>query len=142
MRFQNMWDMMVTSLILQLQRCLQGLFLFWCSCFVLCKPPPRCNNVLPVCACCFSQAMQYLPKIAGLESGDGHGGWLISSSRGLLVMWLCSAGGGAGMPSLMVSWECGKGHGQRQRQDCCDGGWSLSYHVHASSCVNGYAFLI
>lgn len=58
-----------------------------------------------------SQAMQYIPKIAGLESGDGHGGWLISSSRGVLVMWLCSAGGGAGMPSLMVRRGDVKGHG-------------------------------
>ncbi|KXZ49128.1 hypothetical protein GPECTOR_23g57 [Gonium pectorale] len=48
------------------------------------------------------QALQYCTAIDGLPSGDGHGGWLVSSSRKLLNLWECSAGGGRGAPSLML----------------------------------------
>ncbi|GLI67658.1 hypothetical protein VaNZ11_011909 [Volvox africanus] len=47
-------------------------------------------------------ALQYCPVLEGLPGGDGHGGWLISSSRRMLNLWECSAGGGRGTPSLML----------------------------------------
>lgn len=46
--------------------------------------------------------MAYVPQIAGLPGGDGHAGWLISSSRGLLNLWEASPSGGrGGEPALM-----------------------------------------
>jgi hypothetical protein len=48
------------------------------------------------------QALAYLPSIKGLPGGDGHGGWLISSSKGMLNLWECNYGGGRDHPSLMV----------------------------------------
>lgn len=45
--------------------------------------------------------MVYVPQIAGLPGGEGHAGWLISSSRGLLNLWEASPSGGRGEPALM-----------------------------------------
>lgn len=60
---------------------------------------------LAVCnflALCIMQALQYSPFFEGLPGGDGHGGWLVSSSKQLLVLWQCNLGGGRGEISLMV----------------------------------------
>ncbi|KAG2423107.1 hypothetical protein HXX76_002331 [Chlamydomonas incerta] len=48
------------------------------------------------------QALQFVPAIPGLPGGDGHGGWLVSSSRRLLNLWECSPGGGRGVMSIML----------------------------------------
>ena len=45
-------------------------------------------------------AMAYSPSFQGLPGGDGHAGWLVSASRGLLNLWECSASGGRGEASL------------------------------------------
>eukprot|EP00798_Chlamydomonas_sp_ICE-L_P025669 gene25669-11335_t len=47
-------------------------------------------------------AISYCPQFDGLPGGDGHAGWLISSSKHMLNLWECSGGGGQGQPSLMV----------------------------------------
>lgn len=49
-------------------------------------------------------ALAYVPRIPGLPGGDGHMGWLISSSRRLLNLFECNAGGSRDrdVPSLMV----------------------------------------
>jgi hypothetical protein len=45
----------------------------------------------------------YSATFAGLPGGDGHAGWLVTSSQGLLNLWECSGGGGqGGEPSLML----------------------------------------
>ncbi|KAL4419287.1 hypothetical protein ABPG77_008337 [Micractinium sp. CCAP 211/92] len=46
-------------------------------------------------------SMVYVPQIAGLPGGEGHAGWLISSSRGLLNLWEASPSAGRGEPALM-----------------------------------------
>lgn len=45
-------------------------------------------------------AMAYARSYEGLPGGDGHAGWLVSASRGLLNLWECSASGGRGEASL------------------------------------------
>ncbi|KAF5828477.1 WD40-repeat-containing domain protein [Dunaliella salina] len=49
-------------------------------------------------------ALAYCPTISGLPGGDGHAGWLISSSRHTLNLWEATPGGGAksGEPSIMM----------------------------------------
>ncbi|GBF99908.1 hypothetical protein Rsub_12816 [Raphidocelis subcapitata] len=48
-------------------------------------------------------ALAYAPVLDGLPGGDGHMGWLLSSSSGLINLFECNAGGGAkGEPSLML----------------------------------------
>ncbi|KAK9819406.1 hypothetical protein WJX81_008395 [Elliptochloris bilobata] len=47
-------------------------------------------------------AMAYSPSYEGLPGGDGHAGWLVTASRGLLNLWECSASGGRGEASLTV----------------------------------------
>lgn len=48
-------------------------------------------------------AITYVPRLVGLPAGDGHQGWLISSSRNLLNLFECNAGGGSkGEPSLVL----------------------------------------
>ncbi len=45
-------------------------------------------------------AMAYAPSFEGLPGGDGHAGWLVTASAGLLNLWECSASGGRGEASL------------------------------------------
>jgi hypothetical protein len=52
------------------------------------------------------RAMVYCPTMPGLESGDGHAGWLISASHCLLNLWECSASGGRGEASVQVALPC------------------------------------
>ncbi|CAL8466974.1 g6510 [Coccomyxa elongata] len=47
-------------------------------------------------------SLVYQPSLAGLPSGDGHAGWLISGSPQLLNLWECSASGGRGEESLQL----------------------------------------
>jgi hypothetical protein len=44
--------------------------------------------------------MAYAPSFEGLPGGDGHAGWLVTASAGLLNLWECSASGGRGEASL------------------------------------------
>ncbi|GAX81925.1 hypothetical protein CEUSTIGMA_g9353.t1 [Chlamydomonas eustigma] len=47
-------------------------------------------------------SMAYTAQIDGLPQGDGHGGWLISSSRNMLNLWECNMGGGPSLPSVIM----------------------------------------
>jgi len=49
------------------------------------------------------QSAWYAAELQGLPGGDGHAGWLVSGSEGLLNLWECSASGGRdGEPSLQL----------------------------------------
>jgi len=67
----------------------------WSQCYSS-DPSDHGNNAVA--------ALTYVPRLSGLPGGDGHLGWLISSSRNIVNLFECNAGGGAkGIPSLMVS---------------------------------------
>ena len=44
----------------------------------------------------------YAQSLPGLPGGDGHAGWAISASKGLLQLWECSRSGGRGEPALIM----------------------------------------
>jgi hypothetical protein len=52
-------------------------------CRVACLPTPSLTPAFHLLLC----LQAYVPQIAGLPGGDGHAGWLISGSRGLLNLW-------------------------------------------------------
>jgi len=45
-------------------------------------------------------AVAYAPMLRELPGGDGHAGWLLSSSKNMLNLWECTSGSGA--PALQV----------------------------------------
>eukprot|EP00887_Chlorella_sp_A99_P002337 scaffold10.g2337.t1 len=57
------------------------------------------------------QSLCYLPSVPGLPGGDGHAGWVVSSSKGLLNLWEASPSGGRGEASLMCMHSQGTDYG-------------------------------
>jgi WD40 repeat protein len=51
-----------------------------------------------------------MPSIPGLPGDDGHAGWAITASHGLLQLWECSRSGGRGEPALMMVHSQGIDH--------------------------------
>jgi hypothetical protein len=47
-------------------------------------------------------AAAWAPALPGLPGGDGHAGWLITGSCGLVQLWECSPSAGRGEPALAV----------------------------------------
>ncbi|KAL4856499.1 hypothetical protein ACK3TF_002982 [Chlorella vulgaris] len=62
-------------------------------------------------------SMAYVPQIAGLPGGDGHAGWLISGSRGLLNLWEASPSGGRGGEASLM---CMHSQGTDYSSACLD----------------------
>ncbi|PRW60909.1 WD40 repeat [Chlorella sorokiniana] len=73
-------------------------------------------------------SMAYLPQVAGLPGGEGHAGWLVSSSRGLLNLWEASPSGGRGEAALM----CMHSQGTDYTTVCLDGERSTRMLLGAS----------
>lgn len=65
----------------------------WYECW---STDPADHDHMPVTGIVYSQSLP------GLPGGEGHAGWAISGSKGLLQLWECSRSGGRGEPALMM----------------------------------------
>jgi hypothetical protein len=58
-------------------------------------------------------ALAYVSRLPGLPGGDGHSGWLVSASRGLLNLWEANRAAPGNEGVLMVRRRVMVGGGAR-----------------------------